>query len=367
MPDKIELRVGADIKNKIPGIKIEHFISYQIDADLYTPADAFRLELANPETVIKPGLVCELFINDKKELTGIIDKVHRKVKKRGVSLAVEGRDFMGLLVDSYCGPESWKTVTGMKLKALAELLLAKTPFISRKTIVYQKNVVGKLKGKKTSASSGTIFSQDTAQKISQIEPGMTIFEVLKNYSLSRGLLFYCLPDGTLVFGRPLAKGAPEYTLQLLKSGKGNNVIESEVIQDISRRYSKYIVVGQQQGAPTIANPSGINTNNKSTPCEDPDFPFYKPFVALDNNDSLSPKEHARLLMEKQRREGKKLIYTVGRHSQNKQNWMINKFCHIKDEVQGIDGDYLIYGRTFELSKQDGPTTKIKLGLPGLIA
>ena len=358
MPDKVELYVD--------GIKIEHFVKYSISADLYTPADAFHLELANPETAITAGAQCELWINDNLELTGVIDKVHRKINKSGVSLAVEGRDFMGLLLDSYCEPP-WKTVTGMKLKALAELLLTKTPFINRKTIVYQENVVGKLKGKRTSASSGFLAGLDTAQKIGQIEAGMTIFDVLKNYSLSRGMLFYCLPDGTLVFGRPLAKGAPAYTLTMLKSGKGNNVIESEVEQDISRRYSKYIVVGQQQGAPTIANPSGINTDNKGTPCLDPDAPFYKPFVACDNNDNLSPKERARVIMEKHRREGTHLVYTVGRHSQNGQNWAINKMCRIKDEKQYIDADYLIYGRTFEMDKQTGPITKVKLGVPGVVA
>jgi prophage tail gpP-like protein len=364
MSDKIELRVGADIKNKTPGIKIEHFLSYQIDADLYTPADAFHLELANPETDIKAGLICELFVNGQKELTGIIDKVHRKANKSGVSLAVEGRDFMGLLVDSYCEPP-WITVTGMKLKTLAETLLAKVPFINRKEIVYQKNVVGKLKGKKGAANAGFVFSLDAEQKIGQIAAGMTIFDVLKNYSMSRGMLFYSLPDGTLVFGRPMAKGEPEYTLWMLKNGIGNNVLESEKISDISKRYSKVTVIGQQQGSQAIFSAEGINSPPGIT--TDPDFPFYKPFVATDNNDSLSPKEHARMIMEKQRREGWQLIYKVGRHSQNGQNWTINKLCRVKDEVQGIDEDYLIYGRTFELSKQGGPTTKLKLGLPGLIA
>jgi prophage tail gpP-like protein len=276
---------------------------------------------------------------------------------------VEGRDFMGLLLDSYCEPP-WKTVTDMKLKALAELLLTKTPFINRKTIVYQENVVGKLKGKRRSASSGFLAGLDTAQKIGQIEAGMTIFDVLKNYSLSRGMLFYCLPDGTLVFGRPLAKGAPEYTLTMLKSGKGNNVIESEVEQDISRRYSKYTVVGQQQGSQAIFSSATINTVASAT---DTEFPFYKPFVACDNNDNLSPKERARVIMEKHRREGTHLVYTVGRHSQNGQNWAINRFCRVKDEKQYIDGDYLIYGRTFEMDKQTGPITKVKLGVPGAVA
>lgn len=363
MPDKVELRIGADIKNKIPGIKVKNFLSYQIDSDLYTPADAFHLEVANPETVITPGLVCEIFVNGKQELKGLIDKVHRKVNKNHVSLVVEGRDFMGLLVDSHCEPP-WFDVTNMKLKALAEKLLVKVPFINRKEIIYQKNVAGKIKGK-GKAKAGFIFALDAAQKIGRIEAGMTIFEVLKNYAFSRGILFYCMPDGTLVFGRPLAKGEPEYTLQILKSGAANNVIESEKISDISKRYSKVIVIGQQQGSPAIFTAVDINIPKGMDMATD--FPFYKLLVTQDNNDNLSPKERARMIIEKQRREGEQLIYTVGRHSQNNQNWTINKFCHIKDEVQKIDGDYLIYGRTFELNKKDGPTTKLKLGLPGLIA
>ncbi len=362
MPDKVELYVDK--------IKIEHFLKYSISTDLYTPADAFHLELANPETVIKAGKQCTLYINGNLELTGVIDKGTRKINKTGESLAVEGRDNMGWLVDAYCEPP-FKTVTGMTLKALAQLLLAKAPFIDLKTIVYQENVVGKYKGKKklgkSSKSAGYLSALDTPQKIGQIEPGQTVFEVLKNYALSRGMLFYCQGDGILVFGRPLAKGAPEYTLTLLKSGAGNNVIEAEVIEDISKRYSKYRIVGQQQGSQGYLEAVKINTNNDSTPAIDAEFPFYKPFVAMDNNDNVSPTMRARILMEKHRREGTQLIYTVGRHSQNGQNWMMNKFCHIKDEKQGLDGDYLIYGRTFEMDKQTGPITKVKLGKPGLVA
>ncbi|MCX5828766.1 MAG: hypothetical protein NTV58_12325 [Deltaproteobacteria bacterium] len=361
MPDQVVLKVG----NQVPDQIIENFEKYQIDADLYTPADAFHLELANPETNITAGMRCDLFVNGKRELTGLIDKVQRRVNKRGVSLTVAGRDLMGLLVDSYC--EKWMTLSGKTLKGLAEMLLKDVPFINRKEIVYQENIVGKGKGKKkTSGKGGSIFARDAAQKIAQIEPGMTIFEVLKTYSLSRGLLFYSLPNGTFVFGRPLALGDASFNLQLLRSGAGNNVLESDKIDDISKRYSKITVVGQQQGATSIWAASGINTKT-AAPVVDASFPFYKPFVATDNNDSLSPKEHARIIMEKQRREGRQFLYKVGRHSQAGANWSINELCRVKDEVQEIDGVYLIYGRTFELNKKDGPTTKLKLGEPGLVA
>jgi prophage tail gpP-like protein len=208
MSDKVELYINK--------ARITHFLSYRIDADLYTPADAFSLELANPDTDIAPGLTCELKINGALELTGVIDKVVRKISKsNGVSLTVEGRDLMGLLVDSYCEPP-WRDIENMRLKTLADLLLAKVPFISRKDILYQESIVGK--GKKASAT-GYLADLDQGQRIGRIEAGMTIFEVLKNFSMSRGMLCYCQPSGTLVFGRPLASARPEYRWKSKETGK----------------------------------------------------------------------------------------------------------------------------------------------------
>ena len=143
------------------------------------------------------------------------------------------------------------------------------------------------------------------------------------------------------------------------------MIESDVKQNIARRYSKVIVVGQHQGDPTPLGPAAFNSPPGIR--EDKTFPFPKPFVTTDNNDNVSPDMRALKIMVKQQREGTHLTYTVGRHSQGVKNWAINKMCHIKDEVQGIDADYLIYGRTFEMNKQTGPITKVKLGKPGLIA
>lgn len=354
MPEKVELTIN--------NVRIGHFLSYRIDADLYTPADAFRLELANPETAVKAGQRCELRINGDLELTGIVDKVTRHVDRKQSSIVLEGRDLMGLLLDFHC--EQGKTVEGMKLKALAEMLLKNVPFINRSAIQYQANVVGKIKGKKPKADDLSLCDVlDTAQRIGQIEQGMTVFEVLKNYALSRGMLFYCLPDGTLVFGRPLTSGAAEYYLRLVKEGTGNNIIESDVVTDISRRYSKVLVIGQQQGHDDIS-PEKINTTGSAT---DPDFPFYKPYVVKECNDNVSPAMRARLIMEKQRREGLQYTFTVGRHNQGGRNWRINAMCYVKDETQGLDRNYLIYGRTYEMNKMTGPITRLRLGEPGLVA
>lgn len=352
--DSVVLQVG--------GKRIERFLSYTVESDLYTADDAFSLELAHPETEIKRGQRCELYVNGVLELTGIIDKCSRSYGKGGLTYTVEGRDLMGLLVDAYC--EEFVSVQDYKLSQLAELLLKKIPFINRSNVEYQENVVGKLKGKTKTVDTPLIGYLDTPQKVSQIEPGMTVFEVLRNYAASRGLMFFAKPDGTFVFGRPKAGGEPSFSLTCTKSGIGNNVLDGSESDDISKRYSKVIVIGQQQGQDDFLMDAGQVTTQGEV--VDKDFPFYKPFVAVDNNDSQSPALHARFLLEQQRHEGYQLSYTVQGQSQNGRNWQINELCRVKDEVLGIDGVYLIYGRTMELSRAFGTVTRLKLGTPGVV-
>lgn len=356
MSDSITLLVG--------GQKIEHFESYTVEADLYTADDAFSLELAQPETSITKGQCCELYVNGTLELTGIIDRVSRTSEKGRSTLRVEGRDLMGLLVDSYC--EQFMDVQGKTVKQLAEQLLVKVPFIKRSQIVYQENFIGRLKGKKKTVSQPMAGFLDTPQKISRIEPGMTIFEVLKTYSASRGLMFWLqYRDGRVefVFGQPKIGGQPSCTIVMTRSGQGGNAVRGELVEDISKRYSKVVVLSQGQGDEADGNDAGrINTRSV---VEDKTFPFYKPYVTRLTHDAQSPALHARLLRDKQRHDGLQLIYRVPRHSQNSRNWAINELCQVRDEVLGVDGTYLIYGRTFELSKQ-GCYTTLKLGTPGVV-
>jgi len=352
------------ISLQIAGRRIERFLSYTIAVDLYTPADAFSLEIANPEAEIKRGQRCELYVNGNLELTGIIDKSSRKYGKSGLTTRIEGRDLMGLLVDSHC--EQFVDVEGMKLSDLAEMLLKTVPFINRKTIQYQENIVGKLRSHRHHQGSGQSLmgSMDSPQKVSRIEPGMTVFDALRTYAASRGLMFFALPDGTFVFGRPKAKGEPLYSLTCIETGEGNNVLEGEEIDDISKRFSKITVLGQQQGQDDfMMDATKITTHGTVT---DPDFPFYKPFVVRDNNDSKSPELHARFILEHQRHQGYQLHYKVQSHTQNDKNWQVNELCRVRDEVLGIDGVYLIYGRTMERSRQEGTVTRLKLGMPGLV-
>ncbi|MDP2166779.1 MAG: hypothetical protein Q8J64_00420 [Thermodesulfovibrionales bacterium] len=334
MPGNIRLLVG--------GVKIEDFISYQVASDLFQAADAFSFELSMPLHRNVSGLKCELYVNDILELTGIIDRENHKYDKGKNSYSIEGRDLMGLLVDSYC--EEFPTLEGIELKALAERLLK--PFMSEiKKIEYGKGNKDRavpLKNKKEEFES------------IKIQQGQTVFEVLRDYALSRGLLFFSLPDGTLVFGEPATSGEAAFKLVCRKDGQGNNVIEGERVLDYSKRYSKVTVSGQTQDGKPVKD-FVLDTDVKR----------HKPFIGQIEFDGQSPKKYANILLNKQRFEGFQLRYKTDGHGQGSRNFQVNSICHVKDEVFGLDENMLIYGRTFEMSKA-GVFTTLKLSKLGVL-
>lgn len=367
--DKVTLQIGNQ--------RIENFVSYNINADLYQAADNFTLELANPEAPVKAGMQCKLYVNNELALNGLIDKTVKKYDKGGSTLVVDGRDLMGMLVDSYC--ETFPTLQDKKLSDLVEYLVfgnevsalpaidnivrPPIPYISRSEFTYQKDVVGKLKGKKKTADSPLTTFLDTPQELSKIDPGMTVFEVLSVYAASRGMMFWLdyRQDGMkLVFGRPKIKGEPRFIITTRLDGRGNNVESGEEINDISRRYSKVTVISQVQK-------KDGTWKNERYPAFDKEFPFYKPFVTQINNDSKAPELFARMLIEKQRHDGYSLNYVAPLHSQNGKNWSINELCTVNDEVLGIkQRTMLVVSRSFRKNKA-GSWTDIRLGPPGLVA
>jgi len=369
MPDEVYLLVNK--------MRIDNIPAYSVEADIYTPADGFNIEIRLPERPIPDGALCELYVNGKLEMTGVCDRAVRRHSKDGATLMLEGRDLAGLLVDSYC--EEFITVRNMTLKDLAERLLRNVPFINKKAILYQDDIRGNLKKKKGKGGGGkgkalSLFASaagGTAHTFAQIQPGQTIIDVLKVYCQSRGLMFWVMPDGTFVFGKPKDGGQPLYNLTMRDSdGSENNVIEAVEDKNLSKRYSKITVMGQQQGTNAMglfSSSTGTTAGwNTQAAVYDSTFPFYKPYVATDNNDSRSPKLHGRMLLEKMRYEGYQLIYTVGKHSQNGLNYTINEMAHIVHERFGIEGDFLIYGRAFRRTKEDGLHTVLRLGYPGLV-
>jgi prophage tail gpP-like protein len=334
------------------GGRIENFSSYSIDSDLNFAACAFSLELSRLEMErknmpIKVGMQCKILINGRTELTGQIDKIENTYEKNARGLKVSGRDLMGILVDACAGLEDGESLEGFTLVEAAQWLTKKLTFAQRKVFVLQSDCGG----------------LDRPIGMLQVEPGMKIFEILCRYASMCGLIFYGLPDGTMVFGKPKAKrfvNDPHYSLVCRKDGAGNNIISGRLIEDISKAASVVSVVSQCTGG-------GGELADVSASMKNHDFPadVNKPLTLVQNGDEDSPAALAKLTVEKMRRESFTLEYVVAGHSQNCENWRINRFAQVTDQLLGIYGEYLIESRTFTRSKDEGTKTTLRLSKGGL--
>lgn len=340
MSDTIELRVNNNV--------LTAFTSYRCDADLFMADDAFSFVCKEPGVIINPGDACSVYINGEQELSGVIETVDSEAQKNNKSVNLSGRDYMGMLTKACC--EEFLTLLNTKCIDAAAILTKDLPYIQRQNIVYQEGCE----------------TLDVAHKKLQVEPGMRVFEVLHEYAAMRGLLFYAMPDGTFVFGKARSHGSAKYTLVNRKSGdfSRNNILSSRVIKSIVNSWSNVTIISQTQGDDNTA-PEGITSKYTVT---NPDFPenFYMPYVGVNNGDDVSPKRIAEIVIDKMRSDSIVLEYSVSGHSQNKVNWSINEICSVLDEdhIPKIKGNYLIYGRTFIKSKQDGTITSLRLGPKG---
>lgn len=338
MPDTLILNVG--------GIELRHFLSFEVDADMYNAASAFALDVANPDVSVLEGQSCQLKVNGQKVLNGYIDIVDSSGEKGSHSLKLYGRDLMGVLVEWKLTTSTPIDISGMQI--FAQKLLKMVPVINLKSVSYAKGVFNK----QAIANAQPFYT----------EIGQTIFEVLSKFAREHGLLFWCNPDGSFVFGTPLTAGAPTYRLTLRRDGIGNNVKHWKVRKDISKRYATTCVVN----APFIGK-NNVIVESTSVTVTDKTYPSWaikKPYVTTSATTAEYLSFFADSLITEQRHQGFTAEYTVKGFSQAGKLWNINKIVTVDDDVNGLHGNFLITGRTFVLSKKEGSVTKIRLSLLG---
>jgi len=345
-----------DITIDIAGRSLTGFKSYSIESDLYQAADAWSIELGDPGFELSPDSLAIIKVGKEIVLTGVLDRVEVGGDKSGNTVKLAGRDLAGMLIDSYVS--EFLTLENMTLKEIALRLIKGISYINAKQITFQKGLSG-LAAKKTD-DQAALYSD--SRKKTQIEPGQSVFDVLKDIATKHGAMFWMEPNGTLVFGRPKTAGAAPFRLTRRKDGLGNNVISGTRIRDNSMRWSSITITGQRQGDESLA----ADQINQTITLLDSGMTIKKPYVQI-CNDGDDPKRLARMLLDRQRANALKLEYTVAGHAQDNKLWVCNELCSVEDEVTRVCDFFLIYKRTFTLDKQNGRRTSLTLGLPGLVA
>lgn len=312
--------------------RVDKFVSYTIDSDLYSPEGSFSFECDSRYDVNK-GDTCQIFVNRVCVMAGIIDTVRRSLSRSGPKMEIEGRSVAAVLADSSVTKFATLPTT---LPQLTERLVRDLPFLSRKDFVFKS---GSDKAK-------------VQRKFVEVSPGDSVFEVIKKAANSQGYLFWASPEGQLVFDKPVERGKADFKIHAFENGEEMDYIEGSVTETIDGQHSLIKVVGESQDDNDIKYVAASVKNS--------DFPFYRPFVVNWNENEGPAKKTAELQLATEKAAAIQLEYTMPGHSQNGIPWTINAFCDVEDHYNGANDAYLIKHRTFTLDRNEGKRTKLEL-------
>jgi len=312
--------------------RVDKFVSYTIDADLYSPEGSFSFECDSKYDVNK-GDTCQIFVNRVCVMAGIIDTVQRSLSRNGPKMNIDGRSVAAVLADSSVTKFATLPTT---LPQLVERLVRDLPFLSRKDFVF-KSGSDKVK---------------VHRKFIEVSPGDSVFEVIKKAANSQGYLFWASPEGELVFDKPVERGKADFKIHAFEDGPEMDYIEGSVTETLNEQHSLIKVIGESQDDSDIKYVAASVKND--------DFPFYRPLVVNWNENEGPAKKTAELQLATEKASAIQLEYTMPGHSQNGKPWTINTFCDVEDHYNGANGAYLIKRRTFTLDRNEGKRTKLEL-------
>lgn len=312
--------------------RVDKFVSYTIDSDLYSPEGSFSFECDSRYDVNK-GDTCQILVNRVCVMAGIIDTVRRSLSRSGPKMEIEGRSVAAVLADSSVTKFATLPTT---LPQLTERLVRDLPFLSRKDFVFKS---GSDKAK-------------VQRKFVEVSPGDSVFDVIKKAANSQGYLFWASPEGQLVFDKPVERGKADFKIHAFENGEEMDYIEGSVTETLDGQHSLIKVVGESQDDNDIKY---VAASVKNT-----DFPFYRPLVVNWNENEGPAKKTAELQLATEKAAAIQLEYTMPGHSQNGIPWTINAFCDVEDHYNGANDAYLIKHRTFTLDRNEGKRTKLEL-------
>ncbi len=353
MPDKLI----DQIEISIGGYKQRAWESYEIDSDLITPADAWRVTLAQTELQlpagIVPGAAVEVSMVRTSEadqeysreviLRGTLDAREHSLAKRGHELMLSGRDGAGILLDC-SGP----------IVAAAQLTLA--------------DVIAKI----VRPLGVTRFRIDAnnarlREKINT-EPGDSAWDSLRRAAEANGLWPWFEPDGTLVVGGPRYDAPPVATLVMdAADASANNILQLKESYSIAERYSAVTVLGQAHATGSGAGQQSGRNNIKVT-VRDSGLTGNRPKTVVDHeaiNEAIARARGRKIVSDSRLKSYTLTALVAGHRMASGRLWQPGQRIALRSQPLGLDGVYFLMARRFMANKNTGQTTQLTLKEDGV--
>lgn len=327
--------------------------SYEIDSDMLSPADGFRMKMGHPKPgwfdAIAPLSQVRLDVNGTRQLTGILDNPTGATSRRGSELVFQGRDWSGaMLVDNSAPVLNLESAT---LQTWARKI-AQSAGVER---------FNWLPG-----SGDAIPLQDNEEL--RTNPGETCWNAIYAWAVRMGLGLWTDEQGRLCCGRPDYTGGPAYYLiynQDPDKASGNNVETLGRSSNYAVRYSKVIVYGQRQGSAAVSgSAAAYDIVGEAT---DPEVSVAKTLRIVDYSAQSAGRATRRAQAEVALRkvESEMVEVVAAGHSQAGVVYQTNRLAYVKSDVWGLDGLWWIYRRRFTYDRERGQRTYLVLGPPNI--
>lgn len=337
-PDVLEVRIG-DVSQK-------GWQTYEIDSDLLTPADAWRVQLAQPVIELPPqvaeGAPVEVRMTGETVLKGILDERSLLVEKGRHDLMLSGRDMAGVLLD------------------------CSAPIFTRSQVSLEQIVANVVKPLGITRIRIDAANARVREKVNT-EPGDTAWDALRRAAEANGLWPWFEPDGTLVVGGPRYDLPPVATLVMRADGKGNNVLSLNERRSVVERFSEVTVFGQRQSSGLDQGEQDGRANIKATVLDD-GVSSYRPKIVVD---------HEAVNIEIARARGRKMISDArlkaltwtavvpGHRTDDGVLWSPGQRVVVQSEPHQNDDIYFLLARRFTCDKANGQRTTLTLKEDGV--
>ncbi|MBI4209534.1 MAG: hypothetical protein HY538_07505 [Deltaproteobacteria bacterium] len=283
---------------------------------------------------LKVGDLVEVYMEEKKVITGSIDRFEIEVEANHRTLTISGRDKTGDLVDCSETTEPGE-FRGLNLLQLAQKF--SSPF--------------GMEVRAETEDLGEPFNPFT------IRQGETVFEALERGARRGGLLLISDAEGNLVITRKNSRRASTELVQ------GVNILSAQATFDHTERFSEYTVKGQSAGTDDFY---GEEISTPLGKAEDRGILRFRPLILIAEGSvdtSLAQKRAEWEATVRAARSARVMITTPGWKQVDGRFWEINETTPIQCPWIGMDQEMLIVSTIFHKSREKGTTTTLELVRP----
>lgn len=399
-------------------LRIDDWLSYEVESDAFTDADAFTLRVAPTGDYLSffrdAGHPVCIYYADNLIMTGIIEATPVTVGEHGPQIELTGRDVALFLADDAA---PLLDLANQSLRMILEKLIAahsadipgiitdnsanrfglvgKHPDYSKVRAIREREKAKKKTGRRTKADieaaekeinaaarAATSAARRTSRKLytpysvdrdfkSQTQPGEKIWAVIERLAKHIGVTAWMTADGFLCMSRPdYAQDAVGklYT----RIDKNGNVTDSNCLMsrgpDIGDRYGEYLCLGQGRAHATA---TGKQLSDFEATARDPSRAFWwdavtrrhqkiRTLTVRNTSDKKHLTRYARTLMEEAVIKSYNMTATVAEHEVYPGGplWAVDTVTDVEYGPKEIDAPHWICRRQFTYDVEAGRETNL---------